>query len=211
MPQHARLQIARAAEGVDQAAVRILGDRVDREVAARKVLIQRHVGRGVEDEALVAAAGLPLGARQRVLLSSAGVQEHRKVRADRPEAGGNHRLRRRADDDVIAVADRHAQQPVADRAADEEDGSRGGQGHPARLTAPSRDAHAAAAPRSPNRQHCPQPCRWHSRGIQKPQPDPFPFAAEPGFRVESPSALCVSRRTLGGRADAAPATRYRRV
>ena len=59
---------------------------VDREVAAREVLLERHVGREARREAVVAGAGLPLGARERVLFAGVGVQEDREVLADRPVA-----------------------------------------------------------------------------------------------------------------------------
>ena len=67
--QHARLEVARAAEGIDQRAVLVLGDRVDGEVAPLEVLFQRHRRIGVEGEAVVAGRGLALGARQRVFLA----------------------------------------------------------------------------------------------------------------------------------------------
>ena len=92
--------------------------RVDREVAAREVLLQRHVGRGVELEAVIAARGLALGARERVLLLRFRVQEHREILADRLVAELHHLLGRRADHDVVAVLHRQPEQLVAHRAAD---------------------------------------------------------------------------------------------
>jgi hypothetical protein len=80
MPQHTLLQVALAAVGVDQRAVFVARHRVDGEVAARQVLFQRHVGAGVEGEAVVAAAALAFGARQRHFLARVRVQEDRKSR-----------------------------------------------------------------------------------------------------------------------------------
>ena len=56
-----------------------LRDGIDREVAALEVLFERDVGRGVDDEAVVAAAALALGARERVLLVRLRMQEDREV------------------------------------------------------------------------------------------------------------------------------------
>ena len=61
----------------------VLRDRVDGEVAPREVLLRasRRARRGTRSR--VAARGLALGARERVLLVGLRVQEHRKVPADR--------------------------------------------------------------------------------------------------------------------------------
>jgi hypothetical protein len=75
MAEHARLQVALAAEGVDQGAVFLLRNGVDREVAARQVLLQRDVGRRVKQEALVSRPGLAFGARERVFLVGLRMQE----------------------------------------------------------------------------------------------------------------------------------------
>ena len=109
---------SRAVERVDDAALLVARDRVDREVAAREVLLERHVGRGVELEAVIAARGLALGARERVLLVRLRMQEHREIPADGLVAELDHLLGRRADDDVVAVLHRQAEQLVAHRAAD---------------------------------------------------------------------------------------------
>jgi hypothetical protein len=117
--QHARRKVGLAAEGIDQRAVLVLGDGVDGEVAPRQILFQRHVGRGVEDEALVARRGLALGARQGVFLVRLGMQEHREILADRLEAARQHVLRRGADDDMVVVLHGQAEQPIAHRTADD--------------------------------------------------------------------------------------------
>ena len=54
-------QVIGAIERIDEVAVLVARDRVDREIAAREVLLERHVGRRVELEAVIAAAGLAAG------------------------------------------------------------------------------------------------------------------------------------------------------
>ena len=119
MAQHALAQVPLAAEGVDQRAVAAFGHRVDRQVAARQVLLQRDGRVGVHDEAVVARRALALGARQCVFLVRVRVQEHREVAPHLLEAGVEHLLRRGTDHDPVAVVDRPPEQPVAHRAADD--------------------------------------------------------------------------------------------
>src|SRR6185312_3952057 len=101
---------------------------VDGEVATREVVLQRHVGRGVEAETVVARPRLALGARQRVFLAGVGMQEHREILADRLVALRQHVFGRRADHHVVAIEMRAAQQLVAYRAADQVHAVRG-RGH----------------------------------------------------------------------------------
>ena len=129
MAQHAALQVGGAAVGIDDAALCVAGDGVDGEIAPRQVLFQRHVGRGINLETLVAARGLALGARQGVFLPRLRVQEHRKVLAHPLVAQAGHVLRRGADHDVVAVLDREPEKFVADRAADSIDLHRWSAGH----------------------------------------------------------------------------------
>src|SRR5690606_34225218 len=82
--QYALLQVAAAAERIDQAAVGRLCDRVDGEVAAAEVLLQRHGRVGIDDEAAMAAPGFALGACPRVFLVALRIPGHRAVAADRP-------------------------------------------------------------------------------------------------------------------------------
>ena len=72
-------------------------------------------------EAVIARPGLPLGARERVLFAGVGVQEDGKILADGPVAEREQFVRRRADDDEIALHGGPAEQPVTHRAADEVD------------------------------------------------------------------------------------------
>ena len=130
MAQHPGLEVALPLVGVDQLvelevegavgadAVRGDGDRVDREVAPCQVLLERHVGRGVHDKAVVAARGLALGPRQRVLFARARVQEHREVATHGQETLGHHLLGRGPHHDPVAILHRQAEQAVAHRAAD---------------------------------------------------------------------------------------------
>jgi pimeloyl-ACP methyl ester carboxylesterase len=120
MPQHARTQVLLPAVRVDERAVGAHRHGVDRQVAPRQVLRERHRRLGVHDEAAVAGSGLALGARQRVFLAAVGVQEDGEVGADLAEARREHLCRRRADDHPVAVAGSLAEQRVAHRAADDE-------------------------------------------------------------------------------------------
>ena len=112
-----RLKIGAPAPGIDQATLGVLGHGVDAEVAPAQVLLQRDRGIGVEDEAGVAAPGLALGARQRVLLATLRVQEHREILAHRTETRGKHVLGRAAHHHPVALAYGASEQPVAHRPA----------------------------------------------------------------------------------------------
>ena len=84
--QDAGAQVLGAVERIDEVAVLVARDRVDREIAAREVLLERHVGRRMELEAVIAARGLALGARERVLLVRFGMKKNREILADRTVA-----------------------------------------------------------------------------------------------------------------------------
>jgi hypothetical protein len=118
MAQDAIAQVGGAAKRVDQRAAFVLGDRVDRQVAPAQIVFERHVGGRVERETMVAAAGLAFGARERVLLAGPRVQEHREVLADRFVAQVEQVLRTAADDDIVAIAHRQTEQPIAHRTTD---------------------------------------------------------------------------------------------
>src|SRR3546814_5537079 len=75
MPQHARLEIAHAAEWINQFAMLVLGNRIDGEIAATQIVFKRDIGAGVEGKALIAAPGLALGTLQRVLFSCLRIDE----------------------------------------------------------------------------------------------------------------------------------------
>ncbi len=104
----------------DEFAIRIdfARHRVDGQIAAREILLQRHIRRIVELEAVIPRHRLTLRARERVFLMCLRMQEHRKILAHRTITLRDHLLWRRADDHIIAIDDRHAQQFVTDRAAD---------------------------------------------------------------------------------------------
>ena len=104
--QQTRLQIALAVKGIDQLAVFPLRDGVDGQVAALQILLERHVGRGPGDEAGVAIAAFPFGARQRVFFTAVWMQKDRKIAADLLKALRQHRLRRRADHYPVPVFNR---------------------------------------------------------------------------------------------------------
>ena len=97
--EHARAQVGLAAQRVDQLAIGLARNGVDGEIAAAQIVFQRHVDTGMEGEALVAVAGLALGAGERVFLFGARMQEHRKIAAHGHEAPARHILGRGADHD----------------------------------------------------------------------------------------------------------------
>ncbi len=72
----------------------------------------------MERKAVIPAAALALGSRERVLGVRLRMQKDRKVAPDRTEALRLHRFRRCADDDIVVVRDGPAEQLVAYRAAD---------------------------------------------------------------------------------------------
>ena len=115
--QHARGQILPSAVRIDQRAVGSLRDGVDGQVAPREVVLQRHLGRGVEGKAVVAGRGLALGACQRVFLVRLRVQEDGKVAPHWPVAGLDHLLRGGAHHHPVAVGNRPSEQGVAHAAA----------------------------------------------------------------------------------------------
>ena len=87
MAEQARLEIGAAVERIDhrtgQFAVgtHFARHRVDRQVAAREIFFERHVGRVEELEAVITGRRLALGARERVLLVRLRMQEHGKILA----------------------------------------------------------------------------------------------------------------------------------
>ena len=75
-----RLEIAPAAEGIDEGAVRRLRDGVDGQVAPREILLERDFGPEFDREAAIARRTLALEARQRIFLvglADAGTPESR--------------------------------------------------------------------------------------------------------------------------------------
>jgi len=123
VPQHARPQVALPAERVDQLTLVIERHRVDRQIAAAQVLLERHIGGGVHDETAIARSRLALGSGQRVLLVGLRMKKHREVPADGSEAERKHLIRCAADDHPIAIAlaVRPPQQLVAHPTADRVD------------------------------------------------------------------------------------------
>lgn len=120
VPQHARLQIARAAIRIEQlASLLVACDRIDGEVAAQQILFQRHRRIGIHHEAAIAAPGLALGTRQRILLTVARMQEHREILPHRFEAQAFHLRLIGTDHHPVAVASGLAKQGIADCAANE--------------------------------------------------------------------------------------------
>ncbi len=120
--QHALLDIAHAAIRIHQGAGGfIAGDGVDGEIATLQVFFQRHRRIGIDHEAAVAAAGLALGAGQRVFLAGVGMQEHREIAAHGLVALRVHLRLGGPDHDPVAVAGSMLQKAVAHRAANQID------------------------------------------------------------------------------------------
>src|SRR5690554_1951369 len=119
MTQQAGLQVLLLPIGIDDLTLVIHGHGVDGQVAALQVLLQGDRRIGMEGEAAVAVTTLALGSGQRVLLAGVRVQEYREVLPDRAEAGLQQLIRRGADHYPVAFMPGHAQQLVADGAADQ--------------------------------------------------------------------------------------------
>jgi hypothetical protein len=117
MTQHAPLEIVPATVGVDQRSVGGARHRVDGQIAALQVLLERHLGREPGLEAAVAWAGFALQPRQRVFLTGVRVQEHRELAADGPIAGTLQLLGRGADHHPVALVRGLTEQLVPDRAS----------------------------------------------------------------------------------------------
>jgi hypothetical protein len=118
MAQHASRQIGLSVVRIYQRAVGILRDGVDGEVAARQVLLQRHICGGIHRETLVTPRGLALGTCQRVLLMRLGMQEYGKIFADWQIALHHHRFWRAAHYHPVMVVHRQPQQCIAHRPTD---------------------------------------------------------------------------------------------
>jgi hypothetical protein len=120
--QHAVLDVTHAAIRIDQfAGLLVAGNGIEGEVAALQVLFQRHRRVGVDHEAAVAAAGLALGARQRMFLAGIRMQEYREVLAHGAESQCFHLRLGGADHHPVPVAGHQAQQRITNRATDEID------------------------------------------------------------------------------------------
>ena len=113
MAQQALVEIALASERIDQLPILIFGHGIDGEVAAGQVLFQRDVGRGMEDETVIAPARLALGARQGVLFLALRMQKYREILAYRQKSGGLHCLGGAAHHHPVAIASGSSKQAVA--------------------------------------------------------------------------------------------------
>ncbi len=106
MAQGAALEIRKAIIGIDNLAVRVLGQGVNGEVAAKQILLQGDVGRGIAGEAGIAKARFPFGARQGVLLPAFWVEEHREIAANLLVARVQHLLRGRTHNHPVFIFNR---------------------------------------------------------------------------------------------------------
>ena len=85
------------------AAVGILRDRVDGQIATLQILLERDVRREQRLEAAIPGTGLALGAGKRVFLAALRMQEHREVLADGLEAERLQLFGARADDHPVPL------------------------------------------------------------------------------------------------------------
>src|SRR5690606_30005911 len=113
------LQILLATVGVDESASAVHGHGTDGQVPPLQVLLQGNVGRGMEGETAIAATAFALSAGQRVLCAGLWIRTERKVLANRAKPGRDHLFGRGADHDPVMFMPGHAQQLIADRAADQ--------------------------------------------------------------------------------------------
>ena len=111
-PQHAHRIL-------DEGVGHMLCDRIYGEVAAREVLLQRHLGTELDREAAVAGRHLALEPGERVFLVSFGMQKHRKVAAHLAVIHALERVARAADHDPVAFLDRKPEQGVSNCSADQ--------------------------------------------------------------------------------------------
>ena len=113
MAQHTIVQIPDSARGVDIRAIGRARNRVDRQVTPAQVVFQRNFWPRMKRKAPIAATRFPFGARQCVFFTGGGMQEDRKIPADRRKPPTDHFLGRRSDDDPVAIAVHLAQQAVS--------------------------------------------------------------------------------------------------
>jgi len=119
--QDAVLEVAAAAVRIDDLARGTLGHRIDREITASEILLERDVRREMRDEAAVAGRDLALEARERVLLVRFGMQEHGELAPDGHEALPFELGGLGSDHDPVALAHGQSEQAVTDGAADQVD------------------------------------------------------------------------------------------
>ena len=87
----------------------------EREIAAHEVLLERHIGREIELEAVIPQRRLAFGARQRIFLLRARMEEHRKILTDRTKALRDHLFGCSPDHHIVAILDGQSQQSIANR------------------------------------------------------------------------------------------------
>ncbi len=114
--QQARFEVTHTAKRINQGAVGIDGKRIDGQVTAGQVFLDRNLRGRVECKTVVTGSRLALGASQRIFLFRFGVQENREVLADLLVAEVEQFSGRRADDAPVPFADRESQPFVPDSA-----------------------------------------------------------------------------------------------
>jgi hypothetical protein len=102
----------------DKVAVGIPRHGIDRQVAAPKVLLDRHLRIRMKGEAVIARTGFSFRPGEGVFLARIRVQEHREVFADRPVTELLQCFGFGAYDTPVPFRDRNAKQFVPNRATD---------------------------------------------------------------------------------------------
>ena len=116
--QNFGLQIIATLIRVDESTCIVDCHRIDGEVAARQVLLQRDIRCGMKLEARIAWRGLAFGAREGVLVVGLRMQKYREVAADRLETLVHQRFRRGTYNHEVTICDRQPEQFISHRAAD---------------------------------------------------------------------------------------------
>ena len=108
MAQQALTEIVLSAVGVDNCAVGILGEGVDRQVTAQQIRFEGDVRGGIAGKTGIACAGFALGAGQGILFPALRMKEHGKVAAYLLIARVKHLLRGGAHHHPVSVFDRQS-------------------------------------------------------------------------------------------------------
>ena len=117
MPQYFGLQVFDPTIRINQVAVRVLCDGINRQIAACQVLLKGNGRIRVANESAMALASLSLGARQGVFFLTLWVQEDRKVFTHRAVTKTSELLGRGAHDHPVSLYHRKIKESVSNRTA----------------------------------------------------------------------------------------------
>ena len=119
MTQHSGLEVAPAAEGIDQRTVCRLSNGIDGQIAACQIFLEGDFGTEVDGESAITGCHLALEPRQCMFFLSVGMQKHRKVAPDFAVIPAQQLLARPTDDDPVSFLDGQSQQGVPNRSANQ--------------------------------------------------------------------------------------------